>query len=399
MKKLGFNHTIYAAYLGYITQAVVNNLAPLLFLIFQDEFQIDIEKITLLITVNFCIQLAVDFLASQFADRIGQRNCIVFAHISSSIGLIGMAVFPFVLPNAYAGLLLSVVFYAVGGGLIEVLVSPLVEACPTENKSAVMSMLHSFYCWGSVAVILLTTAFLSVFGSDSWRIAACLWAILPFFNAFYFAVVPFASLNGDGHGMSARELFKSKIFWLFILLMLAAGASELSMSQWASKFAEEGLGVGKLVGDLAGPCLFAVLMGISRVFYARFSEKVALLPFIIGSSVLCIISYLITALSPFPALSLFGCALCGFSVGIMWPGVYSIAAERMPRGGTAMFAFLALAGDLGCTSGPTLVGMVAGALGDRLNFGLLFAIIFPVLLVAGGALCAKWTKTKTNNTK
>ena len=392
MTKLGFKHTIYAAYLGYITQAVVNNLAPLLFLIFQSEFKIDIEKITLLITVNFCIQLTVDFLASQFADRIGQRNCIVFAHVSSAIGLVGMAVFPSLLPNAYAGLLLAVVFYAVGGGLIEVLVSPLVEACPTENKSAVMSLLHSFYCWGSVAVVLLTTAFLYIFGTDAWRVATCLWALLPFLNAFYFAVVPFASLNEDGHGMSALELFRSKIFWLFILLMLAAGASELSMSQWASKFAEEGLGVSKIVGDLAGPCLFAILMGISRVFYARFSEKVQLLPFIIGSGVLCVFTYLLTALSPFPALSLVGCALCGFSVGIMWPGVYSIAAERMPRGGTAMFAFLALAGDLGCSSGPTLVGMAAGLFGDKLNIGLLFAIIFPILLVAGGLVCAKWTK-------
>lgn len=393
MKKLSFKHTIYAAYLGYITQAVVNNLAPLLFLIFQSEFEINIERITLLITVNFCIQLAVDFLASQLVDKISQRACMVFAHISSTLGLVGMALFPTILPDAYAGLLLAVVFYAVGGGLIEVLASPLVEACPTENKSAVMSFLHSFYCWGSVATILLTTAFLYVFGSEHWRIAVYLWAILPFFNAFYFAVVPFADLNTDGAGMKKRELFKSKVFWLFILLMLASGASELSMSQWASKFAEEGLGVGKLVGDLAGPCLFAVLMGVARVFYSRFSEKISLLPFIIGSSVLCIFSYALTALSPSPALSLAGLAICGFSVGIMWPGVYSLAAERMP-GGTAMFAFLALAGDLGATSGPTLVGMAAAAFGDRLNIGLLFAIIFPVALVLSGLLLARWTRTK-----
>ncbi len=396
MKKLSFKHTIYAAYIGYITQAVVNNLAPLLFLIFQDEFEITTERITLLITVNFCIQLAVDFLASQLADKISQRACMVFAHVSSTLGLVGMALFPAILPDAYAGLLLAVVFYAVGGGLIEVLASPLVEACPTENKSAVMSFLHSFYCWGSVAVVLFTTAFLYAFGSEHWRIVVCLWAILPLFNAFYFGVVPFADLNAEHGGMPKRELFRSKVFWLFIVLMFASGASELSMSQWASKFAEEGLGVGKLVGDLAGPCLFSVLMGLARVFYSKFSEKVSLLPFIVGSSVLCIFAYALTALSPFPALSLVGCAICGFSVGIMWPGVYSLAAERMPRGGTAMFAFLALAGDLGCSSGPTLVGMMAGAFGDRLNIGLIFAIAFPVVLALGGLVCAKWTKPKAN---
>ncbi len=392
MKKLGFKHTIYAAYIGYITQAVVNNLAPLLFLIFQKEFQIDIEKITLLITVNFCIQLTVDFLASQFASRIGEKKCVVFAHISSAIGLVGMAVFPTILPSAYAGLLLAVVFYAVGGGLIEVLVSPIVEACPTENKSAVMSMLHSFYCWGSVAVIILTTAFLFFFGEGSWRIAACLWAILPFLNAFYFAAVPVTTLNPEGGGLSLGKLFSSKLFWMFIFMMIAAGASELSMSQWASKFAEEGLGVSKIVGDLTGPCLFAILMGISRVFYAKFSDKLPLLPFIVGSSVLCIFSYLLTAFSPIPALSLVGCAICGFSVGIMWPGVYSIASERMPLGGTAMFAFLALAGDLGCSSGPTLVGMVAGAFEDNLNIGLSFAVLFPAILVICGILCARFAK-------
>ncbi len=392
MTKLSFKHTIYAAYIGYITQAVVNNLAPLLFLIFQSEFEIDIEKITLLITVNFCVQLTVDFLASQFASKLGEQNCVVFAHISCAIGLVGMAVFPTLLPNAYAGLLLAVVFYAVGGGLIEVLVSPIVEACPTENKSAVMSFLHSFYCWGSVAVVLLTTAFLYFFGEEYWRIAACLWAVLPFLNAFYFAAVPVTTLAPEGGALPIRKLFSSKLFWIFIVMMLAAGASELSMSQWASKFAEEGLGVSKIVGDLAGPCLFAVLMGISRVFYSRFNEKVKLLPFIIGSSILCVASYILTAFSPIPALSLVGCAICGFSVGIMWPGVYSIAAERMPKGGTAMFAYLALAGDLGCSSGPTLVGMVAGAFGENLNIGLSFAILFPITLAICGLLCRKYSE-------
>ena len=392
MKKLNYNHTIYASYLAFVTQAVVNNLAPLLFLIFQDEFKINIEKVTLLITVNFCVQLTVDFLASQFADKIGMRRCIVFAHVSSVLGLVGLAVLPSIIPNAYVGLLMAVVLYAIGSGLIEVLVSPTVEACPTENKAAVMSFLHSFYCWGSVAVVLLTTAFIYFFGADNWRIVVCLWALIPFFNAFCFLFVPIATLTPDGDSSSAKELFSSKIFWIFILMMITAGASELSMNQWASKFAEEGLGVGKLAGDLAGPCLFAILMGTARVFYSKMSDKVSLLPFIVASSFLCVVSYLLASLSPTPVLSLVGCALCGFSVGIMWPGIYSIAASRIPKGGTAMFGFLALAGDLGCTTGPTVVGMVAGAFGDNLRVGLLFATVFPVLLIFCAILCTKQKK-------
>ncbi len=389
MKKLSFQHTIYASYLGYITQSIVNNLAPLLFITFMDSFGITLQRITLLVTINFFVQLLVDLVSARFVDRIGYRRCIVAAHIFAAAGLIGMAVLPGLASDPYIGLLAAVVLYAIGGGIIEVLISPIVEACPTDNKASVMSLLHSFYCWGTVAVIVLSTAFFTLFGRDCWRILPCLWAVLPLLNALYFCRVPIATLTGENEGMTIRELFTSGIFWLFVVLMVMAGASEQAMSQWASAFAESGLGVSKTFGDLAGPCLFSVLMGSSRVFYAKFSEKINLLSFIVGSCCLCVAAYLLAALSPSPVLSLVGCGLCGLSVGILWPGVFSLASARCPRGGTAMFAFLALAGDAGCGGGPTLVGMVSGAFGDNLKAGLLAAVAFPVILIICAVICRR----------
>lgn len=386
---LNYKHTIYASYLGYITQAIVNNLAPLLFLIFKDSFGIPIGKITLLITVNFFIQLIVDLLSARFVDKIGYKVCIVSAHIFAAAGIGGLAVFPYIFPDAYTGMLTAVVLYAVGGGLIEVLVSPIVEACPTDNKASVMSLLHSFYCWGTVAVIGISTVLMALMGKGNWMILACIWALVPVFNAVYFSLVPIETLTEEGGSMSFKELFSMNAFWIFFLLMITAGASEQSMSQWASAFAESGLGVSKTVGDLAGPCMFAVFMGSARVFYAKFSERINLLSFIVGSGLLCIFSYLLAVISPSPLFSLVGCALSGLSVGILWPGVFSLASARYPRGGTAMFALLALAGDLGCSGGPTLVGMVSGLFGDNLKTGLTAALVFPVLLVLCGMLYKK----------
>lgn len=389
MRQLSYRHTIYASYLGYITQAVVNNLVPLLFLVFQDTFGIPLQKITLLITMNFAIQLVVDFLSAKFVDKIGYRPCIVAAHVFAAAGLVGLSVFPYIFSDPFLGLLLSIFLYAIGGGLTEVLISPIVEACPTANKASVMSLLHSFYSWGSVGVIALSTLFLAVFGKASWRILACLWAILPAANAFYFSRVPIAPLVQEGEGLTIRELFSMRIFWIFVILMIASGASEQAMCQWASAFAEQGLGVSKTIGDLAGPCMFSALMGCARVFHAKFSEKFNLLNFIIGSCVLCIAAYLLASLSPSPVLALIGCGLCGLSVGILWPGVFSLASARCRNGGTAMFALLALAGDLGCSGGPTTVGMAASAFGDNLNLGLLFALVFPIVLILGCLACMR----------
>lgn len=390
--KGNYSQTINACYLGYITQAIVNNFAPLLFLTFQKSYNISLDKIALLVSFNFGVQLLVDFFAAKFVDKIGYRVSLVAAHIFASLGLIGLGFLPEMFADPYHGLLVAIVFYAIGGGLIEVLVSPVVEACPTERKEAAMSLLHSFYCWGHVFVILTSTLYFVTIGIEHWKYLACLWALIPLVNVFLFSQVPINTLVEGDEGMSITQLCKSGVFWVLVLMMVCSGASEQGMSQWASAFAEAGLGVSKTMGDLLGPCMFAIMMGVSRVFYSKVSEKINLKKFMIGSSVLCVISYLLASFSASPLLSLAGCGLCGLSVGIMWPGSFSIASAACKKGGTAMFAFLALAGDLGCASGPAVVGAVTEALEGNLKSGVLAAIFFPVILIIGILLLNKVIK-------
>ena len=385
-----YNKTITACFVGYIVQAIVNNFVPLLFLTFQRTYDIPLSQITLLVTFNFGVQLLVDLLSVGFVDRIGYRASMVIAHFLSAAGLILLTFLPELLPSPFAGILISVMVYAIGGGILEVLVSPVVEACPSDNKEKAMSMLHSFYCWGHVGVVLISTLFFYVFGIDNWKILAAVWAVIPICNAFVFTKVPIAKLIEEGEsGLRLRELFGIKIFWILLIMMICAGASEQAVSQWASTFAEKGLGISKTAGDLAGPMAFAILMGVSRVFYGKYGDRIHLDRFMIYSCCLCIASYLGIALLPNPMLSLLACAVCGLSVGIMWPGSFSKAAAALPKGGTAMFALLALGGDLGCSGGPTLVGLVSSSLGDNLKMGVLAGVIFPVLLLTGIVLCRK----------
>lgn len=379
-----YQNTMYACFVGYIVQAIVNNFVPLLFLTFESSYGIPLSQITMLITFNFGIQLLVDLLSAKFVDKIGYRVSIVMAHIFAAPGLAGLVVLPDLLSNAFAGLLIAVVIYAIGGGLIEVLISPIMESCPSENKEKAMSLLHSFYCWGHVGVVLLSTLFFWFFGIANWKILALLWVIIPVCNGILFCKVPIAPLIEEGEtGMSLRELCKNRIFWILMLMMMCAGASEQAVSQWASTFAEQGLGVSKTIGDLAGPMSFAILMGSARAFYGKFGDRIDLDKFMQASSLLCIVSYLCISLSPSPLFSLIGCSLCGLSVGIMWPGTFSKASAALRNGGTAMFALLALAGDVGCSGGPTLVGFATGLASDDLKKGILAGIIFPILLIVG----------------
>lgn len=379
---MGFTYrtTLVSCFVAYIVQAVVNNFVPLLFVTFQSEFGIPLSQITLLITVNFAVQLTVDLLSARFVDVIGYRASIVAAHILTAVGLVLLTVLP-QLVDPFAGILAAVVVYAIGGGIIEVLVSPIVEACPTDDKASAMSLLHSFYCWGSVGVVLLSTVFFAYVGVSSWRLLACAWAVLPLANALVLLRAPIAKPLDEGDaGMSVGELLGSRVFWVLVVMMLCAGASEQSVSQWASAFAERGLQVGKTMGDLAGPMMFALLMGTARLLYAKIGSRWDLSRTMLASTLLCVASYLLTSLSPLPALSLVGCGLCGFSVGVLWPGTFSRASAALRRGGTAMFALLALAGDLGCSAGPTLVGMVSDAAGGNLGAGILAGAVFPVVL-------------------
>ncbi len=376
-----YNTTILACFIGYITQAVVNNFIPLLFVTLQGSFHIPLSQITLLVTINFGVQLATDFLATYFVDKIGYRVSIVTAHVLSAAGLLLLPVLPNLM-DPFTGILIAVIIYAVGGGLLEVLVSPIVESCPTDNKEAAMSLLHSFYCWGHVGVVGISTLFFQLFGIENWAVLSWIWALIPICNAMLFLRAPIAPLMAEGEtGMTVKELFRSKVFWILMVMMVCAGASEQAVSQWASAFAEQGLGVSKAVGDLAGPMAFAVFMGSARAFYGKLGDKLDLDKFMRGSLLLCVAAYLLIVLSPLPVLSLVGCALCGLSVGILWPGSFSKASASLRRGGTAMFALLALAGDLGCSSGPTLVGWVADGFGGDLKLGILAAIVFPVTLL------------------
>ena len=380
--KPSYQKTIYACFIGYIVQAIVNNFVPLLFLTFEKTYRIPLSRITMLITINFGIQLLVDLLSAGFVDKIGYRISVVLAHIFAAVGLAGLVFLSDLLPDPFAGLLLAVCIYALGGGLIEVLISPIVESCPTDNKEKAMSLLHSFYCWGHVGVVLLSTIFFSVFGIVNWKILACIWALVPVLNACLFVRTPIAPLIEEGEtGMSMGELFCSKVFWLMMLMMLCAGASEQAVSQWASTFAEKGLGVTKTIGDLAGPMLFAILMGSSRAFYGKAGHRMDLDRFMLCSSVLCILSYLLIVFSPLPVFSLVGCGICGLSVGIMWPGTFSKASSALRRGGTAMFALLAMAGDLGGSIGPGIVGSITQNAGGNIRIGMRTGLVFPIVLL------------------
>ena len=391
--KYSYDSTMRACFTGYIVQAIVNNFAPLLFLTFQRTYHIPLQQITLLVTFNFGIQLLTDLLSVAFVDRMGYRVSMLLAHILSALGLICLTVLPERMGHPFAGILISVIVYAVGGGLLEVLVSPVVEACPSTHKEKVMSMLHSFYCWGHVGVVLFSSIFFKLAGIENWKLLAVLWAVIPILNALIFTRVPIAPVLPEGEeGMTIVTLFQNRTFWLLFVMMICAGASEQSVSQWASLFAEKGLGISKTAGDLAGPMAFAFLMGASRAFYGNYGEKINLDRFMAVSSVLCILSYLCLVFMPVPVLSLAGCALCGLSVGIMWPGTFSRASKALPAGGTALFALLALGGDIGCSGGPTLVGMVSGMCKGNLKIGILAALIFPVLLLTGAKFETKKDK-------
>lgn len=379
-----YEHTLRACFVGYIVQAIINNFAPLLFLTFRSAYGIPLGQITLLVTLNFGVQLLVDLFSVRWVDRLGYRASMCLAHGLCVAGLVLLTVLPDHCASPFAGLLAAAVVYAAGGGLLEVLVSPIVEACPTRHKEQAMSLLHSFYCWGQMAVVLLSTAYFVCFGIENWKWLALLWAVVPLVNGIVFLRVPIAPLLPEGEqGYRLPQLLGMRAFWIMALLMVCAGACEQAVSQWASAFAEQGLGVSKTIGDLAGPMLFAAMMGTARALYGRYGARIPLRRFMLASGGLCLAAYLITALSPWPALSLAGCGLCGFSVGILWPGTFSLAAASLRRGGTALFALLALAGDLGCAAGPTFVGFISGAQGDSLRAGLLAAVIFPLLLLAG----------------
>ena len=391
-----YGKTKLACYLGFVTQAISANFAPLLFMTFYKTYDITFADLALIPFTFFVTQLIVDLLCARFVDRVGYRKCIVAAQAASALGLLLLAFLPDRCPWPFAGIIISVIVYAIGSGLIEVLCSPIIEACPFDNKAGMMSLLHSFYCWGVVATIVISTVFFALFDTSNWRILSCLWALVPLYNVYNFATCPIEPVVKSGTGMTIGQLLKQRLFWLFIILMICAGASELSMAQWASAFAESSLGIDKTSGDLLGACGFAVFMGLSRIWYGRYGEKTDLSKFMIVSALLCLISYILAAFAAVPLMGLAGCMLCGFSVGIMWPGSISISSSHLPKGGTALFAFLALAGDLGGAAGPAIVGAVSHMMGEKIQSGLIAGMGFPVLLAVCVCLISKQKYASTS---
>ena len=381
MQKINYKSTLHACYLGYITQALIVNLPPLLFVIFQDKFKLSFTMLGSLVAVVFVIQLIVDALAIKFVDKIGHRASAIIAHTFAAVGMIALAFLPRILPQPFIGLIIASILYAVGGGLIEVLVSPIVESLPGEAKASSMSLLHSFYSWGQVLVIIVSTVAMLLLGQDLWYVLPLVWALLPIITLIRFIQVPLMPLEEESKRTPLKTLLTSKVFLIAILLMVCSGAAEQAMAQWASLFAERGLGISKTLGDLFGPCLFAVMMGIMRTLYGIKGQKINMQRILVLCSVLCILSFAITALVPVPAIALFGCSLCGLTVSLMWPGMLSLTAGAFPSGGTAMFAILALGGDLGCSIGPSLTGIVADS--SNLNMGLLAGMIFPAVMLVG----------------
>ncbi len=377
-----YKKTVYACFLGYGIQAVVNNFVPLLLLTFQEELGLPFSELTVLITANFLFQLLTDLISPAFIDRIGYRASMLIAHACCALGLFMLTCMPQFFPDPFYGLLMAVLFYAIGGGLLEVLVSPVVEACPTDNKETAMSMLHSFYCWGFAAVVLGSTLFFYLFGTARWRVLCLLWALAPVINFIAFTRVPIAPLIKEGeHGLRAKALLKSPLFWVLTVMMLCAGASEQAVAQWASAFAESALLVDKTTGDLCGPLFFTLMMGLSRFVYGKKGSSLPLFTCMGLCALLCVLSYQLIAMSQSSSVGLLGCGLAGLAVGIFWPGTFSLGAAGLKNGGTLMFALFALAGDMGCAAGPALTGFMTSLNGGNLKAGIGFAVIFPVLML------------------
>lgn len=387
MKARTFKGTKIACYTGYIVQGIINNIAPLLFVIFSDKFNMSLSKLSLLITINFATQLFVDTISIKFVDKIGYKPLAIASQSIAFLGLFCLGVLPNIMNNSYLGVVISIVLSAIGSGITEVIISPIVESIPGEKKTAEMSLLHSFYCWGQVTVVLLTTTMIKIFGNDFWFIAPIIWSVIPLINTMNFIGVPIEpNLTSEEKTPFFKMLF-SKQFILLIIIMICSGASEIGMSQWSSYFAETGLKVSKMTGDLLGPCLFAVLMGTGRMIFGFVGEKINLKTALSLSALFCAMCYLGTCFIDNSVISLLICAVTGITVSIMWPATLSLAARLFPKGGGSMYSVLALSGDTGCTLGPWFISFMSIKLstdissGEALKSGLGFAAIIPILMV------------------
>ncbi len=407
MAKRTFKGTKIACYTGYFVQAIVNNLAPLLFVIFSERYNIDLTTIGSLILINFVTQMIIDILSVKIVDKIGFKRIVVSSHFFAFAGLVMLGILPELTSHHFIAIAASLVVSAIGSGMIEVTISPIVESLPSDKKAADMSLLHSFYCWGQMLVVALSTLYIKLAGGENWNILPIIWSVIPLVNMFNFMSVPFMPPIEEEEIVPVKKLLKSKAFIVAMIIMFCAGASELAMSQWSSFFAEEGLHVSKFTGDLLGPCLFAVLMGAGRLFYGLYGDKIDLIKIMSAFSVLCIICYLTASFSHNSTVSLLACAVTGLSISLFWPGTFSLAAKKFPNGSGGLFGILALLGDIGCGTGPWLISYISSAFksanpalseGAALKNGLAFGCIFPIILIIGLIVLKKDTD-KTDKVK
>lgn len=404
-KKTNFRQTKIACYIGYVVQAIVINLAPLFFVIFSDRYGIDNSGLGTLVLLNFVVQICTDVVSVRLTAVLSMRMCAVAAHILCCAGLMFMGLLPLVMQNTFLALAIATVFYSVGGGLIEVVISPVIDAIPVESdsetggaKAAAMSLLHSFYCWGQMFGVLISTLLLSFIGNDNWMFIPFIWAVVPLLNTLNFATAPFPKFVSESERTPVGKIITTKLFAICAVLIICSGASELAVSQWASMLAEKCLGVNKVAGDILGPCAFAMCMGIGRMFYGILGNKIHLAKSLLACSVLCVISYIMISLFKSPIVALWGCSVCGLAVSLMWPGVLSLASREFPKGGAALFSLLAICGDVGCSLGPWLTGIVSdkinlkamaelapfsGLAADQISLkcGLLVAGVFPLAMI------------------
>ncbi|MBQ6884261.1 MAG: MFS transporter [Clostridia bacterium] len=375
-----YKSTKIACFAGFVVQAIINNFLPLLFIIFNTRYNLNYEQLGRLLFINFFVQLIVDALTPAVVKHIGYRGAAIACHGLAAVGLCLLGILPLLFPKQiYTCVIIAIIIYATGSGIIEVCISPIVEMLPGDKKGADMAFSHSFYCWGQAFTVLVSTILIYLIGQDGWQLIPIIWAVIPFVNMFNFMRVPIVEQVDEPVSKTAKALFKNRDFWIFAIIMICAGASEITMAEWASIFTQQALGVSKTVGDLLGPCAFAICMGSGRVIFGLFDGKFNPKKALIINNILCVICYVGVAVCSIEWLSLVACALCGFTVSLSWPGTYSMAARYFPTGGTLMFSLLALCGDFGCSIGPWTMGIVANS--TTLQMGFLVCAIFPAIMV------------------
>ncbi len=368
-----------AGYVGFVVQAIVNNFLPILFIVFQNVYNLSYEKLGRLILFNFATQMFIDLITPKIIAKIGYRKAASLSQGAAAAGLILLGTLPSLMNNTYLAIIISIIIYATGSGLMEVILSPMIEMLPTGNKSGNMAVLHSFYCWGQAFTVLVTTGLVFLFGFKQWYFIPAIWAIIPFLNMFSFLRVPIVQPSPDEKMSTFSELVKKPLFLVYMVMMFCAGASEIAMAEWASIFAQNALGVSKAIGDITGPCAFALFMGTGRVVYAKLSKKVSFTKMLVILNIFCFVCYMVVAVCKIPIIALIFCAVCGFTVSISWPGIYSAGARTFTTGGAVMFSVFAMCGDTGCALGPWLIGVLADKF--SLNVGFAAASVFPLVMV------------------